>query len=421
MENRILHLSTWSWGGGAANTVKNLMRYQLEAGLDANLYCGFKSYSDFDSRIFGHLRYFSLFSNFFPFYSQKKGIPLKNFLKREKHFEFSSSLNWSFIDKLQLNLFRSYDLLHLHWVSSGLLSNRVLQKVKMPLVWTLNDMWPMTGGCHYSGNCNKYLQSCGECPVLNSNNAFDISYTNMINRKKALKDKKIVIVGQSTWISNAAKKSSIFENYDIRTIGNIVDTKFFHPIYRRTNHSGRLKIGIGGLDFLKIQRKNSFNIEEIVRQLLINKFQVVLFGSNYRELEQFPYLNEFVQKKSVQFIPKTHDLLKLRDIYRTFDLYIHSAKYENLSNQIMEILSCGIPVIALNIGGNSDLIKSGWNGYLANKSDSNEILTILNRILQSEEYNYLSKNARNFMVQNFSKDRIVAQYTKIYEDLLVVN
>ncbi|NEQ34357.1 MAG: glycosyltransferase [Leptolyngbya sp. SIO4C5] len=42
------------------------------------------------------------------------------------------------------------DIVNLHWVCNGFVKIETLARLKRPLVWTLQDMWPMTGGCHYS-------------------------------------------------------------------------------------------------------------------------------------------------------------------------------------------------------------------------------------------------------------------------------
>jgi hypothetical protein len=44
-----------------------------------------------------------------------------------------------------------------------------------PIVWTLQDLNPPTGGCHYDFGCERYATHCGPCPQLGSGNAKDLS------------------------------------------------------------------------------------------------------------------------------------------------------------------------------------------------------------------------------------------------------
>ena len=81
--------------------------------------------------------------------------------------------------------FNQADVIHLHWINQGMLSltdiRRIIESGK-PIVWTLHDMWPFTGICHYSSECDKYKTHCGNCPLLLKPHKHDLSHA--IFRKK---------------------------------------------------------------------------------------------------------------------------------------------------------------------------------------------------------------------------------------------
>jgi hypothetical protein len=55
---------------------------------------------------------------------------------------------------------------NLHDAYTPLVINRLPRRGY--LVWTLHDMWPLTGYCCYSYNCRKYEKGCvGDCPEVN--------------------------------------------------------------------------------------------------------------------------------------------------------------------------------------------------------------------------------------------------------------
>ncbi len=60
------------------------------------------------------------------------------------------------------------DIINLNWICNGYLPVETLAKFNKPLVWTLQDMWAFTGGCHYSSGCDRYQDNCGNCPQLKS-------------------------------------------------------------------------------------------------------------------------------------------------------------------------------------------------------------------------------------------------------------
>ena len=67
------------------------------------------------------------------------------------------------------------DLVHLHWLTAGLLRLETLSRFNKPLLWTLHDSWAFTGGCHVPFACTRYRQKCGACPVLGSSADKDLS------------------------------------------------------------------------------------------------------------------------------------------------------------------------------------------------------------------------------------------------------
>ena len=65
--------------------------------------------------------------------------------------------------------FQQADIVHLHWVNQGMLSLKDIRKILdsgKPVVWTMHDMWPCTGICHYARRCDHYRTACHNCPYL---------------------------------------------------------------------------------------------------------------------------------------------------------------------------------------------------------------------------------------------------------------
>lgn len=59
---------------------------------------------------------------------------------------------------------READVICLNWVNQGVVSLKGIRKLAAlgkPLVWTMHDMWNMTGICHHAGYCQKFLGPAG--------------------------------------------------------------------------------------------------------------------------------------------------------------------------------------------------------------------------------------------------------------------
>ena len=121
------------------------------------------------------------------------------------------------------------DIVHLHWICSGMLRIEDLKRINKPIVWTLHDMWAFTGGCHYSDDCNRFQQDCGNCPELNRNNKNDLSRSILRRKKKAWAGLDITVVTPSNWLAECTKESSLFKGRRIEVIHNGLNLNRFKP------------------------------------------------------------------------------------------------------------------------------------------------------------------------------------------------
>jgi len=126
------------------------------------------------------------------------------------------------------------DLYNLHWVS-GLIDYRQFFSVlpqNKALVWTVHDMNPFTGGCHYSMGCDHFHERCGACPQLGSDMPFDL--TAQIHARKTdafakLSPETTRIVSPSRWIMKEARASRLFKRFDVEYIPYGIETNIFRP------------------------------------------------------------------------------------------------------------------------------------------------------------------------------------------------
>ena len=66
------------------------------------------------------------------------------------------------------------DIINLHWINNELISIKDISKIKIPIVWTFNDMWPMCGGEHYSEDDRNKL-GYDKVQKRSDENGFDIN------------------------------------------------------------------------------------------------------------------------------------------------------------------------------------------------------------------------------------------------------
>ena len=103
------------------------------------------------------------------------------------------------------------------------------RKLKVPIVWSLYDMWPFTGGCHYDSSCGRFIDLCGSCPQLGSHHK-DISSLIIYKKREQWDGIPMTIISPSSWLASEAKRSRLFKNLRIEVIPHGTDLNLFKPI-----------------------------------------------------------------------------------------------------------------------------------------------------------------------------------------------
>jgi hypothetical protein len=127
--------------------------------------------------------------------------------------------------------YKDADIIHLHWVSNLINHSSFFNTNRKPVIWTLHDMNPFTGGCHYSYDCVNFRNNCSNCPQLVHNPYKDISQKILklkISAIRRFRDKnKMIIVTPSKWLLELSKTSRVFEGIEHYLINNGFDETVF--------------------------------------------------------------------------------------------------------------------------------------------------------------------------------------------------
>jgi len=84
--------------------------------------------------------------------------------------------------------------------------------------------------------------------------------------------------------------------------------------------------------------------------------------------------------------------------YASLDIFVHTGKHETFCQSIQEALASGVPVIAPNSGGPTDLVKHGWTGFLIDTSNSYSLNHSVDQILKLSEPALMADRARNSVI-----------------------
>nr|WP_245788933.1 glycosyltransferase family 4 protein [Spirulina major] len=314
------------------------------------------------------------------------------------------------------------DIINMHWIANGFLRIETLKLFKQPLVWTLQDMWPMTGGCHYSAGCDRYQEFCGNCPQLNSNCEQDLSRQIWQRKHQAWQSLNLTIVTPSHWMTQCVKASALFKNLRVETIPFCLDTEIYRPheksIARQVLNLPQDKkiIVFGALAATSDKRKGFDLLVDALRKLSYTEMaadvEVAVFGASAPEK---PIDLGF----KVHYLGHFHDDLSLSLIYSAGDVMIVPSLQESFGQTASEALACGTPVAAFNATGLMDIIDHQHTGYLAQPYSVEDLAQGIAWILSdSDRLVNLVANARIKAIQKFSLHLQAEKYVRLFEDLV---
>jgi len=313
------------------------------------------------------------------------------------------------------------DVINLHWINDGFLRIESLAQLKMTIVWTMHDMWPFTGGCHYDEGCGRYEASCGTCPLLKSGTENDLSRWIWNRKYRSWQNLNITFIALSNWLADCARNSSLLHNFTIEVIPNCIDTNIYKPLDRRDARDlldlpqDKNLVGFGALHATSIRRKGFHLLKPALRQLRDsspgNDLELAVFGSSKDNNQEDLALR-------THYLGIIDDERKLAAFYSAVDVFVVPSTEDNLPNTVMEALACGTPCVAFNIGGLPDLIDHQQNGYLCRPFEEQELAKGITWVLEDEERRQrLSKNARLKVLANYAPKIVANQYLSLYEKL----
>lgn len=318
------------------------------------------------------------------------------------------------------------DIIHLHWVSHLIspTSLRSLLDLGKPVVWTLHDMWPFTGGCHYASGCTGYEQSCEPCPQLRDD-PYGLPQAVLQDRIELLANyHNLTIVTPSHWLAGVARQSRLFGDRRIEVIPNPIETEIFQPLAKA---SAKKRLGIPPNAFTFVAQSSVESRKEFPQ--LIAAIRRALRTPRFRKLADagrihFIFFGSQSQPLDAPDIPFTHlgwsnKTRQLVTLYSAGDAFILPSLEDNLPNVMLESISCGTPLIAFDVGGMPDVIQPNKTGWLAPVGDFETLAQLLvDCALNPEDCRALQPLCRHEAEAHYSMEVIAQRFLALYRELL---
>lgn len=415
---KVIHLSTYDIAGGAARAAYRLHQGLQHINLDSQMLVQGK-FSDDKSVISPQTHLEKTLASIGNFLD---GIPLRFYSQRQKT-EFSTQ--WA-PERILLKINQlNPDIINLHWINKSHLQIETIANFNKPIVWTLHDMWAFTGGCHYTQDCNKFVDFCGACPILGSNKNFDLSHSIWQRKHNAWKNINLTVVCLSSWMAKCAASSSLFRNRRIEIIPNGIDTYQYKPINRQIVREllnlpqDKQIILFGAINATSSPRKGFYFLQLALKELCKTEWQdkveLVVIGASQPDNQ-----TDFCFK--TKYLGKLSDDISIAQIYAAVDVFVAPSIQDNLPNTVMEAMSCGTPCVGFNVGGMPDMIEHQKNGYLAEPFEIQDLAQGIGWVLENKQrHQKLCEYARRKVEQEFSQELQARRYASLYTNILDSN
>lgn len=188
----------------------------------------------------------------------------------------------------------------------------------------------------------------------------------------------------SSWLYRESKKMN-FKSKNYKIIGNAIDPKNFNTENKARHDLNKIKL---------IASSWSGNINKGFH------FYEYLDKNLDWSLHEMTFVgNSPMRFKNIQ-IEEPLSSKELAGRLKQYDIYITPTKDDACSNAIIEALACGLPVIALNSGGNSEIVKGGGELFNSPGELTKKIKLVAQnyqKYVQAIEYDSIEKTAQKYI------------------------
>lgn len=324
------------------------------------------------------------------------------------------------------------DVVHAHAVHGGWFSYPAMSALSRtrPTVLTLHDMWPFTGHCSFSYDCDRWRTGCGRCPYPETFPAVQRDATGLEwkLKRRVWSRSELVVTAPSRWLVELAQ-ASMLGRFDVRLIPYGIDTATFAPGDRAAL---RAQLGIPTENTVlmfaatHLGRPHGTEIERKGGDLLMaalgamspgarSRCTTILMGSGSDDMAAH-LRGEGFHVVSPGWVDDDGAKAAL---YGAADLFVFPTRADNSPLVILEALACGTPVVSFDVGGVRDTVRPGETGILLPIGDVEGLTGVMEAAAADVASIGVSRTACREMIERDHGEALhVSRHLALYEELL---
>jgi glycosyltransferase involved in cell wall biosynthesis len=290
-----------------------------------------------------------------------------------------------------------------------------------PAVFTLHDMWALTGHCTYSYDCERWRIGCGQCPYPGTHPAIKRDNTCLEWRLKkwAYSHSNLAFAAPSRWLVELAKQSMLSQ-FPIFQIPYGIDTEIYRPL---DPQECRVKLGIPAdknvLMFAALKLDNYRKGSDLLLKALQGlptslKAEVALLTIGHGSEAIAETVG--IQTINLGYVADDH---RKAIAYSAADLFLCPTRADNLPLVMLESIACGTPMVSFRVGGVPELVRPGITGYLAKPESVDDFRNGIAQLLEDEPLrNDMSEQSREIAQKEYRRELQIQRYVQLYSQLL---
>jgi len=359
----------------------------------------------------------------------KKDLP--SYIKNKRNFFFVNNIDSFNILKstriLKTKEFKNADIVHCNNLHGKYFNLKLLEKISKikPIIWSLHDMWAITGDCYWGGEmygetCIKWQKGCKHCPYLKSNQKIFWNKPSYLWKKKQeiYKNSKLNIVVPSMWLKKRVEKSML-KNKNITVINYGINLSKFKKQDKKTVRK-KLKLPLGKkiIMFSAHGGKNNKQkgwkyVEKIIDYYKKDKDILFLCIGNKST-------NGNQNTSKIKYIEYISDKSVLAQYYSASNIFLLPSLVESFGIVILEAMACGTLVVGFPVGAMEELGLHKQYGYIAKYKDTKDLINGIEYILSlnKKEKKDMEKRSIERVKNNFSLEKMTNKYISLYRQAL---
>lgn len=298
----------------------------------------------------------------------------------------------------------------------------IYNKYKVPLIFSCLDMIHFTGGCYFFGECRRFVNGCGKCPALNSDNDNDQTHINYLTKKKVFSRIDYAITCNEYQKQFALQCGLFQHNRIINSMILIDEDKFVAKDMMECRKQFQLPqnkkfIILSRYDGKTLARakgyENLVNIINLyarkVSETLRKESLLILIGKKDEEYERRFDLDTINLG--------WQNIENLVRVYSAANVFISTSIDDAGPSMVNQSMMCSRPVVTFSIGTALEVTRNGLNGYMVPNYDDEAFCDAIIEIASKgdDEYSKMCNKAREVAMELTSKKAKVKTIIKTHE------